>query len=60
MVIQNKHIFIVAIAFFYSSMSVLEGKPEEAIPRVQAVRHECLLLLILHFLIYDLRHMYQP
>ena len=34
-------------------MSVLEGKPEEALPRVQAVRHWLLLLLIL-FLIYDL------
>ena len=31
--------FIVAVAFFYSSMSVLEGKPEEAISRVKAVRH---------------------
>ncbi|KAF8809230.1 hypothetical protein BYT27DRAFT_7187927 [Phlegmacium glaucopus] len=26
----------VAVAFFYTSMSVLEGKPEEALPRVQA------------------------
>ena len=31
--------FLVAVAFFYSSMSVLEGKPEEAISRVKAVRH---------------------
>jgi hypothetical protein len=35
---ETKHkISSVAVAFFYSSMSVLEGKPEEAIPRVQAV-----------------------
>lgn len=27
----------VAIAFFYSSMSVLEGKPEETVERVKAV-----------------------
>ena len=52
-VIQKKHYFIVAVAFFYSSMSVLEGKPEEAFPRVQAVRHGCYFSLIL-FLIYDL------
>ena len=32
---------IVAVAFFYSSMSVLEGKPEEVLSRVQAVRHGC-------------------
>ena len=32
---------IVAVAFFYSSMSVLEGKPEEAVARVQAVRSRC-------------------
>jgi hypothetical protein len=41
MVIQTNIYFIVAVAFFYSSMSVLEGKPEEVIPRVQAVRRGC-------------------
>lgn len=28
---------IVAVAFFYSSMSVLEGKPDEVMDRVKAV-----------------------
>ena len=41
-------------------MSVLEGKPEEVISRVKAVRHGVLLLLILFFLILLCRHMYQP
>jgi len=33
---------LVAVAYFYGSMSLLEGKVHEAIPRIQAV---CLLLI---------------
>ena len=40
---SNKTYFIVAVAFFYGSMSVLEGKPEEVTSRVKAVRQRVLL-----------------
>gem|GEM_PF-6292290 len=39
---------LVAVAYFYGSMSLLEGKIHEAIPRIQAV---CLLLIELPSLI---------
>jgi hypothetical protein len=46
---------IVGVVFFYSSMSILEGKPKEVIPRVEAVRLWLYLIIFLFSLILDIR-----
>ncbi|PPQ81756.1 hypothetical protein CVT25_013617 [Psilocybe cyanescens] len=50
----------VAVAFFYGSMSLLEGKPEEAMPRIQAVRHSTIIILVFWNTDFAIRKAYVP